>query len=307
MKLKHIIGLVYHFTFKKYREWWRLRMNRKNPKKVISDVFLKMGRTMDWENPTTLDEKIQWLKFNSDTDVWARLSDKYKVREYVQECGLGELLIPLIGKWNRVYDIDWESLPNSFIMKTNHGSGDSMICTNKKEIDISDWKYHFILASNKTYGLNNCEMHYSKIKPCIIAEELLDVNKQSISTSSLIDYKVWCVNSELKYIWTCFDRVSDSVQVMMYDTQWNAVPQKCVETSHYRMSTKIAPPPHSLHQMIAAAHILAKGFPIVRVDFYEVDKKLYFGEMTFTSAGGFNDFYSDEFQKEIGEQINLHI
>ncbi len=307
MKAKHIVGLVYHRLYKEPMQWWKLRKQRNHPREYISDVFTAMGRTMHWDNPQTLDEKIQWLKFYSDTSLWTELSDKYMVREYVKQKGLSDLLVPLIGKWDNVHEIDWGALPNQFIMKTNHGSADAQICIDKSKIDLSEWKYHFILASHKEYGINNCEFHYGKIKPCIIAEKLLDASKQPISSKSLIDYKVWCVNGEPQYIWACYDRTNARVQVMMYDTQWNAVPQKCFCTPHYRIAPELLPPPYSLRQMMESARALAEGFPVVRVDFYEVDKKLYFGEMTFTAAGGFNDFYSQEFQNEMGEMIDLSL
>lgn len=305
MKAKHIIGLLYHLFYKEPKNWLKLRKNRNHPKEVIDGIFAYMGRTMHWDNPQTLDEKIQWLKFNSDTTQWTLLSDKYLVRKYVEEKGLDDLLVPLIGKWDRVCDINWDALPGRFIMKTNHGSADAMICTDKSKIDLSAWKYHFILALHRTYGLNNIELHYRGIKPCIIVEDLLDASKQPIESSSLIDYKVWCVNGEPKYIWACYDRTVESVQVMMYNLQWHAVPSKCVDTPHYRIASTILPAPRTLKSMIESARILAQGFPVVRVDFYEVDSKLFFGEMTFTAAGGFNTFYSEEFQRELGEQIDL--
>lgn len=305
MKTIHIIGLCYHFLIKKPIVWYRYRRQRTSPKDFISEVFKMMGRTMDWENPQTLDEKIQWLKLNSDTTVWSKLSDKYLVREYVSDKGLGNLLVPLIGKWDRVRDIDWEKLPNAFIMKTNHGSADAIICTNKQSIDVSLLQYHFILALHRKYGINNCEFHYSNIKPCIIAEKLLDATKQPMLSSSLIDYKVWCINGEPQCIWTYHDRTDREVQVMMYDTKWNAKPEKCNDSAHCRVAKVLLPQPKTLSQMLQAARILSEGFAVVRVDFYEVENKLYFGEMTFTASGGFHTSHSKEFQKEMGKLIDL--
>ena len=307
MELKHIIGLLYHSLYKMPINRWKNRRNILHPREVISDIFISLGRTMNWDNPQTLDEKIQWLKFNSDTSWWVWLSDKYRVREYVKQRGLEDMLVPLLGKWDKVVDIDWKKLPNTFIMKTNHGSADAMLCKEKERINISEWKYHFILALKRKYGINNCEFHYSNIKPCIIAEKLLDSSKQSIHSSSLVDYKVWCVNGEPKYIWVCYDRDVKSVKVMMYDLDWKAVPEKCIDTEHYRIANTQIPCPKTYEKMLNAARILANDFPIVRVDFYEVEEKLYFGELTFTAAGGFNTFYSEEFQIEIGTQIDLSL
>ena len=305
MRVKHIIGLIYHFLYKSPLRRWKTRRNRLSPKEVITEIFASMGRTMSWETPETLDEKIQWLKFNSDTSEWALLSDKYRVREYIKQCGLEELLVPLIGKWDKVNDIKWEELPNTFVMKTNHGSSDVMLCKDKNKLDLSELQYHFILALHRKYGINNCEFHYSNIRPCIIAEELLDATKQSIPSSSLIDYKVWCVNGEPLYTWVCYDRDVNSVKVMMFDLDWNAVPEKCIDHPHYHLVDNKMPCPINYTKMLNSARILAKNFPIVRVDFYEVDDKLYFGEMTFTSAAGRMDYYTNETLLDMGKQIKL--
>lgn len=243
MKLKYIVGPFYH----RLREpliWWRMREHRNNPKHVVSEVFRYVfGRDLNWENPQDLNEKIQWLKFNSDTSAWTRLADKYAVRDYVKECGFEDMLVPLYGKWNRVRDIEWDKLPNEFIMKTNHGSNDAKICRDKSKIDLAEWRYHFKLALRRKYGWANCEPHYLAIKPCIIAEKLLDATKQVIPSSSLIDYKIWCTNGVVQYIWACYNRTASSVQVMMYDKDWNACPEMCVDTHHYRIAAQLLPPP----------------------------------------------------------------
>ena len=276
------------------------------PKRGISMLFRSiMGYNMSWENPQDLNEKINWMKLYFDTSEWVRLGDKYRVREYIAEKGYKDILVPLLGKWDHVEDIDWDALPNKFVMKMNNGSGDILICTDKKQLDIKYWTMCYKKLFKKKFGLSMGEFHYAKMKPCLIAEELLDATKQPIESTSLIDYKVWCFDGEVSYIWVCINREKDSVEVMLYDTSWNPHPEHCVTTHHYLTTEKQIPRPVTLDKMISTAADLSKGFPQVRIDFYEVDAKLYFGEMTFTSNTGYMNFYTREFMLELGKKVKL--
>lgn len=282
--------------------WWRnLKLRRKykaidtNPKAHIDSVFMyAFGRTVNWENPQDINEVIQWLKIYSDTSRWSLYADKYRVREYVKSCGLEDLLVPLYGKWDYAWQINWKELPEQFIMKVNNGSGDTKICTSKKDIDKLQWWSDFSVLLHHKIGYEMYEPQYSKMKPCIIAEQLLDYTKQSVSSSSLIDYKVWCFHGEPKYIWVITNRTKESCNQDMYDVFWNRKNGMCLYTSHYQCNSCVLPPPVNLLEMLNAAEKLSKNVPLARVDFYEVDGKLYFGEMTMTSAGGFMDFLTEE-------------
>ena len=145
------------------------------------------------------------------------------------------------------------------------------------------------------------------MKPCVIAEELLDPLKQPIETDTLIDYKIWCFNGKPRYIWACYNRHKDSVEVATYDLIWNRHDEKSIFTSHYKRANLNLPKPKSLKEMLEMASKLSEGIPQVRVDLYEIDGKPYFGEMTFTSAGGFNNFYTQEFLNELGSYVDLSI
>ncbi len=277
-----------------------------NPKRGISMIFRSaLGYDMPWDNPQDLNEKINWMKLYSDTGEWIRLGDKYRVREYIEEKGYGNLLVPLIGKWDRVEDIDWNSLPEKFVMKMNNGSGDILICKDKSQLDIESWKKKFKKLFKLKFGITLGEFHYSKMKPCIIAEELLDATKQAIKSTSLVDYKVWCFNGEVACIRVYFDRKQDTVQVALYDTDWIPHPEYCVNTHHYVISDTDIPRPSTLNQMIKAASDLSKGFPQVRIDFYEVDGELYFGEMTFTSNSGYMNNCTRAYLLELGQKVKL--
>ena len=262
-------------------------------------------RNINWENPRDVDEKINWLKFYGDTSQWVELADKYRVRKYVEDCGLGNMLVKLYGKWDSVDAVDWESLPSQFVMKTNNGSGDILVCRDKAKLDKTLWTNKFKALLVKKFGLDEAEFHYGKIKPCIIVEEMLDSTKQVIESSSLIDYKIWSFNGIPAFIWVCYNRTPHSCEVKVYDLDWNEHPEYSIDSEHYRLSKKKIPRPASLEMMLKAAAVLSKGFPVVRVDMYEVNNKPYFGEMTFTPAAGYNYFYTQEFQIILGDMIEL--
>jgi hypothetical protein len=277
-----------------------------SPRKGVGMIFRSfLGYDMPWDNPQDLNEKINWMKLYSDTDVWSRLGDKYRVREYIREKGYGDLLVPLIGKWDHVEEIKWDALPDSFVMKMNNGSGDILICKDKSLLDVEAWKKRFKRLFKKDFGTTLGEFHYAKMKPCIIAEERLDAAKQSVKSTSLIDYKLWCFNGEVTYILVYLNRQPDSVQVTIYDTEWTPHPEHFRCTPQRIQYKEALPRPSSLPLMIKAASDLSRGIPQVRVDFYEVDGKLYFGEMTFTSHSGYMDYHTKEFLLELGKKVKL--
>ena len=279
---------------------------RLSPKMLVSIHFRRAyGYWLDWKHPKDINEKINWLKFYGDTSRWTDLADKYRVRDYVTACGLGDMLVPLLGKWDKARDIDWNKLPSQFVMKTNHGSGDALICRDKALIDTAMMTQQFDKLLHQKFGQTMGEPHYNRISPCIIAEKLLDNSQQKVESTSLVDYKIWTFDGKPAYIWACHNRTKHSCNVGVYDLDWNFHPEYSNSTSHYVLSSKPIPRPDSLEQMLEAAAILSKGFPELRVDFYEVEGKPYFGELTFTSASGFNSFYTPEFRRILGDMVKI--
>lgn len=276
------------------------------PKTLASMRYKNIyGKSIDWKHPKNIDEKINWLKFHSDTSSWSLLADKYRVRLAVADCGLEDILVPLYGKWDKAEDIDWESLPSQFVMKANHGSGDMLVCKDKNDLDYLYWTNQFHESLHSDFSSVNGEKHYSRIKPCIIAEQLLDASKQPIESSAPIDYKIWAFDGKPAYIWCCLNRTEQSTEVITYDTEWNAHPEFSVDTPHYILTEKRLPRPATLNRMLEVASILSKGHPQVRVDLYEIDGKVYFGELTFTSSLGVNYFYTEEFRLKLGQLVKL--
>ena len=281
-------------------------IGRRNPELIARIRYrLRFHKRLNLDNPVDLNEKIEYLSLRTDTSEWTRLSDKYQVRDYVCECGLEETLNKLYAVWDSADEIDFESLPDKFIIKTTHGSGDAILITDKQNADIPAIRKSINAALRETYGLSEGNVHYSRIRPRVIAEELLENDPESARYSeSLIDYKIWCFNGKPEYIWACTDRTSDGVKVMTYDLEWNAHPEYSVFTSHY-MRDNLIPKPDNLERMIETARILSRPFPVVRVDLYNLEGRIVFGEMTFTSLGGLMNFYTDEFLESTGRMINL--
>lgn len=270
--------------------------------------FYKLHRWPDFKHPKDLNEKINWMKFYGDTSQWPMLADKFAVREFVKKCGLEECLIPLIGKWDSVDEIDWEALPNQFVMKCNNGSGDVVVCTDKEKLDKESTLLHFRKAFQSPYGILTGEEHYKHIEPCIIAEELLDTSRQPNNSQSLVDYKIWSFDGRPAYI-VCYSNRHDKYycEIGVYDCDWKEHPEYLRYSSHYKPEHKAMPKPASLNDMLHIASLLSKGHPQMRVDLYEVNGKVYFGEMTLTSSGGYMSHFTQSFLSELGELTVLPI
>lgn len=273
---------------------------------AISRNYLgTLGYKMNWVSPKDINEKINWLKVYGNTSQWSALADKYHVRKYIKDKGLSDILVRLYGKYDTPKDINFDSLPSSFVLKTNHGSGDCIVVKDKTKINVKEITETLEKAISTKYGLFSGERHYLSIKPCIIAEELLDNNELGFTTS-LVDYKIWCFGGKPYSVWACYSRTKNETFVNVYDLDWNCHPEYSVFNSHYKDGQCRVPKPQCLQEMLNAASILSEGFPELRVDFYEVKGKLYFGELTFTSNGGYMDFYTKDYLKELGAQIDLH-
>lgn len=284
-------------------EW----MGRNTPETLVKIRFYsKFKRWPRLKNPQDLNEKILWQKLYSDTSKWTELADKYKVRQYIESLGLGKYLVKLYGKWDKAKDIDFSQLPNSAIFKVNNGDGKGtnlIVRDIPKANHVKLRKTFAKWLNRKNIGDLSAEPHYKHMAPCIIAEEVLKLPE---GAHSLTDYKIWCINGKPIYIWTCSDRDEDGggADVMTYDLDWNAHPEFSVFTSEYRQG-KILPKPNNLEEMLSVATQLSKGFPILRVDMYNIEGQIYFGELTFTSQGGMMDFYTQEFLSILGEKADI--
>lgn len=292
IKNQIVAYLVYH-KHKLFPRWYA--------NKVYRTYY---GRDINWENPTDIDEKISWLKFYSDTSKWSLFADKYRVRKYVKDCGCADLLIPLYAKWDSSEEISLDDLPDQFVMKVNNGSGDVLIVKDKNNVDLEEVRAKFRSLLHRKYGVEQSELHYKHIKPCIICEQYLE-SKQIDFSFSAVDYKIWCFDGEPKYIWVVYNRTSQLAEMRLYDLDWNDVSFNQTERGHFVIGKHAVAKPQSLPRMIEACKAMSKGIPQVRLDFYDIDGKAYFGEMTMTSSGAINLFYKESFRKELGAYVKL--
>ena len=270
--------------------------------------FAVYKRFANLKNPKDLNEKILYIKLYTDTSKWPELVDKYKVREYIREKGLDDTLVQLYGAWYSADDFlrDYDSLPNSFILKANNGEGKGTNHVVRDKEKASKEELHSLVTewlARKNIGALVAEPQYESIVPCVIAEELLPLDE---GHHSLTDYKIWCFNGEPSFIWVCNDRNEDgnSAHVLTYDTDWNPHPEYSVFTSDYLQGEPI-PRPDNMGRMLDVAARLSQDFPELRVDLYNIRGKVYFGELTFTSQGGINSFYTQDFLNLAGKKIKI--
>ena len=284
-------------------------LNPRIPKTMVQiRHLLRQKRFANLRNPQDLNEKILWMALNTDTTEWSRLADKYEVRDYVRECGLEDTLVPQFGLWNNMNEIDFDKLPNAFVLKPTHGSGDVVVVRDKTKADLEGIKTKINAELAEYICTSAAELHYTRIPHRVIAEELLINDPVSEKYSkTLIDYKIWCFNGKAKFIWVCMNRFvrnKDGAEVMTYDRDWKAHPEYCRITPDFSLADPM-PKPANYDAMLEVAEKLSAKFPIVRVDLYNLNGKIYFGEMTFTSYGAIMDYYSDEFLQKAGNMIVL--
>ena len=256
-------------------------------------------RKLNLKNPQTINEKLQWLKLYNRNPKYTQYVDKYLVREYIKETIGEEYLIPLIGVWDNADDIEFDKLPNQFVLKCNHNSGTGMyICKNKENMDCTKVISELKKGLKQDYYLTNREWPYKNVKPRIIAETYIE-NKEEIG---LKDYKFMCFNGKVKCSFVCTNRNSkQGLSVDFFDLNWKKMPF----TRHYPNSGEHINKPINYNQMLQLAEKLAKNIPFVRVDFYEVNRKIYFGELTFYPGAGFEEFSPEKYDRVLGEWLDL--
>ena len=281
---------------------YRLILSSISPE-LASKILYKraFGKKLDLKNPKTFNEKLMWLKLNIyyNNSLITKCADKYKVREYIEECGCSEILNDLIGSWDSVDEIEWNSLPNKFVLKCNHGCGYNIICNNKEKFDIHDAKEKLRKWMKEDYWKFHAEVNYKYIEKKIICEKYIETDDGLLPN----DYKVFCFNGEPKFILAINERETGHHQRYFFDLNWNELD---FEKEKNRRKNQNKPrKPNSLDQMIYYSEKISKGFPFVRVDFYDSGNKPIFGEMTFTPVGGLATYYKGEVAIMLGDWIDL--
>lgn len=286
---------------------WRLQINRQvknlNPQlypAVLAQQYQqRMKRPLDLNNPQTLTEKLQWLKILDATPIKSRLADKYLVRRWVADKIGEQYLIPLLGAWDNFDDIDFDELPDQFVLKCNHGCSFNIIVRDKKTFDKQNAREKINAWLATDFAALFFELHYTYINRKILAEKFM----HNGDLPDLIDYKFVCVNGKIIYCQYLTDR-STELKLNYFDENWQ--PTTVERNDHPRSDhPEKIPRPKNFKLMKKLAATLAEGFAFVRVDFYEIDGKVYFGEMTFTPGAG-NFYYKSAGTDEyLGDLLKL--
>ena len=266
-------------------------------KKLYKEIF---GTKLNIDSPITFNEKIQYLLVYHLGKYEGMLSDKIQVKEYVKKKKIKELYIPKTLKiYQSVDDIQLKDLPKQFVLKCNHGSGGVVICNDKKNFNLEDYIDSLNHTLHENFAKKMYEYQYRYIKPCIYVEEYLD---DSDHHKNPLDYKVYCSNGKAKSILVCSER-DTGLKLSEYDLKWNKI--DCVK-EEYRPKKEISKP-KKLKDIIRIAEELSIDIPFVRVDLYEIQGKIYFGEFTFSPAAGTCYYYTDEGMKLHGNYIDLDL
>lgn len=264
----------------------------------FSTTILYILRTKEipnLKNPKNFNEKTTMLKLSyANNDLVSKCSDKYAVREYVEKKGLGKILNDLYYVYNKVEDIDFNKLPNQFALKCTHGCAYNIICEDKSKLNEKKAKDKLNKYMKEKYGLATGELHYLNIKPRIICEKYLETKDGKMP----IDYKLYCIDGKVVGILVCSEREKE-LRRNFFDTNWNEL---MYIKDKYRNKNNIEKP-KGLDEMIKYAEILSKDFKFVRVDLYDQDGKILFGELTFTPACCCNKIYNKKGNLELGQKI----
>ena len=260
-----------------------------------------MGKRLNLKNPQTFNEKLNWLKLYDHNPLYTTLVDKYAVKSWGAEWIGEQYIIPTLGVWDSFDEIDFDKLPNQFVLKTTHGGGNVgvVVCSNKESFD-KDAARRKLERSMKISGYEkHREWPYKNVNRRIIAEELLvDPNN-----NSLIDYKVHVFNGIPMFVLVCKGRENKSTMTDdFFDTNWNLM--KCNRPGHQNSENPV-PKPEKLLEMLKLAKKLAENIPFVRVDFYIVNNQIFFGEMTFFPAGGVKPFIPESWDSVFGSWLQL--
>ena len=261
--------------------------------------FAKFKKLCNLKNPKTFNEKLNWLKLNDRNQKYTYMVDKFEVKKYVSELIGKEYIIPTLGVWDRFEDIDFDKLPKQFVIKCTHDSEGLVIVKDKDKLDINYARKKIQKAMNYNFYYIGREWPYKNIKPRIIIEKYIEDNIDR----ELRDYKFFCFNGQPKAMFIASDRSIGKTKFDYFDLEFNHLDL----IQHYPNTTKLLKKPKNFEKMIELSKILSKEIPHVRVDFYEVDGKIYFGEFTFYHFSGFMPFKPKKWDDIFGDWIKLDI
>lgn len=301
MKWKRLYNAVTHpsdvLAYLILRTSWAERMSDESFLRMI--YFIKFHKLLNLDNPLTFNEKLQWLKLNDHNPNYTIMVDKYLVKNYVANIIGKQYIIPTIGVWDEPEQIEWESLPNQFVIKTNHDGGNFgvVVCRNKSTFDKEKAIKRLRASLERNVFKYGREWPYKNIERRVFAEKYLEDE----SANDLPDYKFFCFDGEVKALFIGTERQTGDVKFDYFDADFNHLDI----VQHHPMSCKAIPKPDCFDEMKEIAQKLSKGIPHVRVDLYNVNGHVYFGEMTFYHHGGMMPFHPSHWDKDFGDWIKL--
>jgi len=266
---------------------------------IIKAFRAKVGSELNLDDPVTFREKLQWLKLYDHNPDYTRWVDKYEAKKMASALIGEEYIVPTIGVWDDCASIDFDALPEKFVLKCTHDSGGVVVCKDKSTLDRAKALSKLNTSLKRDYYKYSREWPYKNVKPRIIAENLLE----NQAGTELQDYKVFCCDGEPEIILVCSDRfLASGMKKDFYGKEWNKL---ALKRPDYATSEGTVSRPARFEDMLRLSRKIAEGKSFCRVDFYEVDAKLYFGELTFFPSSGFEGFEPEEYDRILGEKIHL--
>lgn len=257
---------------------------------------LSTGKKINLDTPKDFNEKLMWLKLNWQHPLVVKCADKYEMREYVENLGYLDILPELYGVYDNIEDIKWNDFPGKFALKCTHGCGFNIICNDKNKLDVSKAKKSIKKWMKTRYVFEAIEIQYDKMKPRIICEKYIETSAGILPN----DYKIYCFNGEPRLTLVCTER-SETVKLDFMDSEWNVMD---IGADGWGSGT-IPKKPSCYEDMLRICRDLAKPFPFVRIDFYDLNGKPILGEMTYTPAGCAARYYNENGLNLLGEYIEL--
>lgn len=292
--LKLVFDSKYRFEVLDYRGFYNSMDDEKYLKKKFK---FRMGRKLNLENPQTFNEKLQWLKLYDRKDEYTTMVDKYEVKKYIADKIGEEYVIPTLGVWDKFEEIDFDKLPNQFVLKCTHDSGGLVICKDKSKLDINSAKEKINNSLKNNFYYWGREWPYKNVPRKIIAEKYM-VDESAIE---LKDYKIFCFNGKAEYVEVDFNRHIEH-KLNPYDFEWNPLNFCDSSKNDYNADIK---KPQRLEEMRTIAETLSKDIPFLRVDFYSIFDEIYIGELTLYPGSGFIQFDPMETDEKYGKKLNL--
>lgn len=300
---------------RKIKNVWRLLIDKNYRFIILSDMGLfnwmsdekyikrmfkaTVGNELDLDNPKTFNEKLQWLKLNNRKDIYTVMVDKYEAKNYVSKIIGEEYIIPTIGVWDNFDEIDFELLPNEFVLKCTHDSAGIVICKDKTSFNLKMAKKKIDKSLKKNFYYRGREWPYKNVKPRLIVEKYMEDSKRN----ELIDYKFYTFSGEVKAVFVASGRQNGKTKADYFDANFTHLDF----TWGYDQAETRPDKPENFDKMKELATKLSSDIPHLRVDFYEVDGRIYFGELTFFDGGGFQSFNPEKWDRIFGDWINLNL